>query len=137
MAEKLLLGWIGFCGGCLVAGGVVALMVGLGILSRFIEISHTSKHTRLYENCILLGGIGGTLVTIYPIVLPFGTIGLAVLGICSGIYVGGWIMALAEVIHVFPVFFSRIGLIKGTCLVIIAVAAGKVTGSMLHFFMRW
>ena len=57
MAEKLLLGWIGFCGGCLVAGGVVALMVGLGILSRFIEISHTSKHTRLYENCILLGGI--------------------------------------------------------------------------------
>ena len=54
MAEKLLLGWIGFCGGCLVAGGVVALMVGLGILSRFIEISHTSKHTRLYENCIFL-----------------------------------------------------------------------------------
>ena len=71
------------------------------------------------------------------IVLPFGTIGLAVLGICSGIYVGGWIMALAEVIHVFPVFFRRIGLIKGTSLVIIAVAAGKVTGSMLHFFMRW
>ena len=46
-------------------------------------------------------------------------------------------MALAEVIHVFPVFFRRIGLIKGTGLIVIAVAAGKTVGSMFHFFMRW
>ena len=89
MAEKLFLGWIGFCGGCLVAGGIVALMVGLGILSRFIEISHTSKHTQLYEDCILFGGIGGTLVTVYPIILPFGRVGIAILGICSGILCRG------------------------------------------------
>lgn len=137
MAEKIFLGWIGFCGGCLVAGGIVALMVGLGILSRFIEISHTSKHARLYEDCILFGGIGGTLVTVYPMIVPFGRVGIAILGICSGIYVGGWIMALAEVIHVFPVFFRRIGLIKGTGLIIFAVAVGKTVGSMFHFFMRW
>jgi len=137
MAAKLFLGWIGFCGGCLVAGGIVALMIGLGILARFIEISHTAKHARLYENGILLGGIAGTLVTVYPIMIPVGKVGVLILGICSGIYVGGWIMALAEVIHVFPVFFRRIGLIKGTGFVVIAVAAGKTAGSMVHFFMRW
>lgn len=137
MAAKLLLGWVGFCGGFLVAGGVVALMVGLGILSRFIEISHTSKHVHLYEDFILLGGIAGNLLTVYQISVPLGTIGIAVLGICSGIYVGGWIMALAEIIHVFPVFARRLGLIKGTSFIIISIAIGKVTGSMLHFFMRW
>lgn len=137
MIASLLLSVIGLSSGFLVAGGVVALMVGLGILSRFIEISHTAKHALLYEDCILFGAIFGNLLTVYQISVPFGTIGLAVMGICSGIYVGGWIMALAEINHVFPVFARRLGIIKGTSLVIIAIAAGKIVGGMTYFFLGW
>ncbi|MFR7718703.1 MAG: hypothetical protein ACLU3N_08765 [Lachnospiraceae bacterium] len=36
----------GFSSGFIVAGGVVALMVGLGIITRFIGISHTAAHIR-------------------------------------------------------------------------------------------
>ena len=134
MAAELILGWMGFCGGFLVAGGVVALMVGLGILSRFIEMSHTSKRVWLYEDFILLGGVAGNLLTVYHVHVPVGFVGLAILGICSGVYVGGWIMALAEIIHVFPVFARRIGLVKGISFIIISIAVGKVVGSLYHFF---
>lgn len=137
MIENLILVWIGFSGGFLVAGGVVALMVGLGILSRFIQMSHTSKRVWLYEDCILLGGIAGTILTVYRVPVPLGIAGILMLGVCSGIYVGGWIMALAEIIHVFPVFARRLGLIKGTGCIILSIALGKITGSMFHFFMRW
>ncbi len=137
MAENLILAWIGLSGGLLVAGGVVALMVGLGILSRFIQMSHTSKYVWLYEDCILLGAMAGTALTVYHVSVPFGAAGIAVLGLCCGIYVGGWIMALAEIIHVFPVFARRLRLTKGIGCVIVSIALGKTAGSMLHFFMRW
>lgn len=137
MILNLLLSVIGFSSGFLVAGGVVALMVGLGILSRFIEISRTAKHVLLYEDCILLGAIFGNLVTIYQISVPLGTAGLAILGICSGIYVGGWIMALAEINNVFPVFARRLGITKGISFIIIAIAVGKIIGGIMYFFLGW
>ena len=45
--EQFFLALIGFSGGFIVAGGVVALMVGLGIITRFIGIS---RHLTLMEN---------------------------------------------------------------------------------------
>ena len=44
--EQFFLALVGFSGGFIVAGGVVALMVGLGIITRFIGISRTAKHIR-------------------------------------------------------------------------------------------
>lgn len=63
--QKVLTGLIGFASGSLVAGGVVALMVGLGIITRFIGISHTARHAKIYETFICMGGIAGNLVTVY------------------------------------------------------------------------
>ena len=124
-------------GGFLVASGVVALLVGLGIITRFTGISHTALHNRLYETAILLGALFGNVLTVYKTPVPAGTAGLVLLGLSAGIYVGGWIMALAEVIHIFPVFARRIGLTKGLSVLVIAVALGKTAGSLLQFYMRW
>ncbi len=124
-------------GGFLVAAGVVALLVGLGIITRFAGISHTAVHTRLYETAILLGALFGDILTVYQAPIRLGWPGLAIMGVAAGIYVGGWIMALAEVIHIFPVFARRIGLVKGYSLIVIAVALGKIAGSLLYFYMRW
>lgn len=128
---------IGLAGGFVVAGGVIALMVGLGVITRFVGITHTAKHVMLYETGILLGGIFGDLLSVYQISVPFGSAGLAVLGLFCGIFVGGWILALAEVVNIFPVFARRAGITKGFSVVVIAIAVGKVMGSMLHFYMRW
>lgn len=133
----VLLGFIGFSAGFIVAGGVVALMVGLGIITRFIGLSHTAKHVMYYEDAILLGAIGGTIVTVFDVILPVGSWILIPVGLFMGVFVGGWIMALAEVINVFPVYCRRLGITQGMSWIIITVAVGKMLGSLLHFYMRW
>lgn len=137
MWVMVLLALIGLAAGFVVAGGVIALMVGLGVITRFVGITHTAKHVRLYETAILLGGIFGNLLGVYQMTLPLGAVGLIILGGFSGIFVGGWILALAEVVNIFPIFARRIGITKGYSLIVIAIAMGKVLGSMWHFYMRW
>ena len=86
----------GFSSGFIVAGGVVALMVGLGIITRFIGISHTAAHIRAGENAILFGTVVGTILTVYEVSLPFGSWVLVIAGVFMGTFVGGWIMAQRE-----------------------------------------
>lgn len=135
--EQLLLTVTGFASGFIVAGGEVALMIGLGIITRFIGISHTAKYVKIYEGAILFGAVAGTIVTVFDVRILLGVWILAVGGLFMGIFVGGWIMALAEIINVFPVYSRRLGITRGFGLIIITIAAGKVLGSLLHFYMRW
>lgn len=135
--RNLILWLIGLGGGMLIAGGVIALIVGLGILNRFAGITHTAKHTMLYETMVLAGSMYGVLLTVFGVRMPFGRMGLLVQGLAAGIYVGSWIMALAEVVRIFPIFARRVGLTKGISMVVIAVALGKTTGSLLQFYMGW
>lgn len=134
---QILLGIIGLSSGFIVAGGVMALSIGLGIFTRYAGITHTAGRVRLYEDAVLLGGVAGDIMTVYKVSVPLGGIGLAVMGLCFGIFVGSWILALAEIVNIFPVFFRRMGVTKGTSFVILAIAAGKVLGSLMHFYMRW
>lgn len=134
---QLLLGVIGISGGFIVAGGFVALSVGLGIFTRYAGITGTGGRLRLYEDAVLLGGTAGNILTVYPVSVYLGQAGLAVMGLCFGIFVGSWILALAEIVNIFPVFSRRLGITKGTSLIVVAIAVGKVLGSLLHFYMRW
>lgn len=137
MAMQVLLGIIGLSSGFIVAGGVIALIVGLGIITRYAGITHTGQQVWLYEDAVLLGGLAGNILTVYQVNVGLGSVGLAVMGLCCGIFVGSWILALAEIVNIFPVFSRRLGLTKGMSILVLAVAVGKVTGSLLHFYMRW
>lgn len=137
MVIQILLAIIGLSSGFIVAGGVMALSVGLGIFTRYAGITHTGKRVRIYEDAVLLGGVAGSILTVYGISVPLGGVGLAVMGLCFGIFVGSWILALAEIVNIFPVFFRRMGVTKGTSFVILAIAVGKVLGSLVHFYLRW
>lgn len=137
ISGKIMLGIMGFSAGALVAGGVVALMVGLGIIRRFIGISHMAKQTGWYETAICLGGVWGCWMTVFGPHFPAGSLGLLVMGVFFGVFVGGWIMALAELMNVFPVFARRLGLVKGKSWIILGLALGKIVGSLLGFYMRW
>ena len=136
MKAQIFLGILGLSGGLVVAGGVIALMVGLGIIVRFVGIAHEARRVRLFEDAIILGGLFGNWLTVYQSSIHLGSVGLLLTGFFSGMFVGGWIMALAEIINIFPILARRIGLVKGMSVIVLATAIGKTLGSMFHFYMR-
>jgi stage V sporulation protein AB len=134
---EILSGVTGFAAGFIVAGGVVAMVIGLGIITRFVGISHTAVHVKSYEDAVLLGALAGNILTTFDVSLPIGAWILAFGGVFIGAFVGGWILALAEIINVFPVYCRRLGITKGLSWIVVAIAIGKTAGSLVHFYMRW
>ena len=126
MLQQLILCFIGFCAGIIVAGGVSGLLIGLSIVPRYAGITHTADQIFLYEDLTLLGTVAGTVVTLFPIRIPLGPF-----------FLGGWILALAEIAKVFPVFARRLKLSQGLSPVIISIAAGKALGSLFYYAMSW
>ena len=137
MFQQIFLAVIGFCAGVIIAGGVVGLLIGLSIVPRYAGVTHTGKHILLYEDITLLGIVFGNLFFLYGWSIPGGMVFLGLCGLFSGIFLGGWIMALAEMADVFPIFSRRIKLTNGIRLVVIAVALGKTLGSLYYFYQRW
>ena len=113
MLQQVFLSIVGFCSGIIIAGGVVGLLIGLSIVPRYAGITHTGKHILLYEDITLLGIVCGNLFFLYGWHIPGGTFALLLYGLFSGIFLGGWIMALAEMADVFPIFSRRIKLTNG------------------------
>ena len=79
------------------------------MIADFADRTHTGDKVRFYEDCAALGGILGNLVTVFHAGIPAGLPGLAVFGTFTGIFVGCWAMALAEILNVFPVFMRGRG----------------------------
>ena len=131
----LLLCIFGFSAGIIIAGAFIAFISTIGIFPRFAAQTHTVKHLKLYENCILIGSTLGNIISIYSLPGPLGKIGLAILGFFSGIFIGSLVSALAEVANTIPVFARRASIRKGLPYVLISVALGKGIGSFLQYFI--
>lgn len=134
MWQQIFLGIVGLSSGIVIASGVAGLLIGLSIVPRYAGITHTADHILLYEDMSLLGIVLGNLFYLFQIPLPMGTPFLAVFGIFFGVFLGGWILALAEVADMFPVFARRIRLTQGLPVIIIFIAAGKLTGALLYYY---
>ena len=137
MLQQIFLSIVGFCSGIIIAGGVVGLLIGLSIVPRYAGITHTGniycymkilRFLALYV-VIFFSSMAGTFQA-EPLLCSF-------MDFFSGIFLGGWIMALAEMADVFPIFSRRIKLTNGIRWVVIAVAFGKALGSLYYFYKRW
>ena len=137
MPQQIFLAFIGFSSGVIIAGGVVGLLIGLSIVPRYAGITHSARHILLYEDITLLGTVIGNLYFLYQWSIPGGPFFLMIYGLFSGIFLGGWIMALAEMADVFPIFSRRIKFSDGLPKAILAVALGKTLGSLLYYYMNW
>jgi len=135
MWQQIFLGVLGFSAGMIIAGGVVGLLIGLSITPRYAGITHTADQILLYEDVTLLGTVLGNVWFLYSLPLPLGKLFLVLFGIFSGIFLGGWILSLAEMADVFPIFTRRIRFTQGLPLVILFVALGKTIGSFLFYFL--
>lgn len=135
--KQILMALIGLSAGSIVAGGLFGFVVSLGIVSDFADRTGTANRIGLYEDAIAVGGILGNLVLLYDIPLTAISPLMGVFGIFSGIFVGCWALALAEVLNVFPIFLRRINVTKGIGFVILGIAIGKVLGALVYFFFGW
>lgn len=135
--NQIILAFIGLSAGIVVAGGLFSFIIGLGVVSDFADRTHTADKILLYEDSIAVGGILGNIFFIYHLSIPGGGWILPVFGLLSGIFVGCWSMALAEVLNVFPIFMRRVKVVRYLSLFILAIAVGKGVGACLFFFERW
>lgn len=137
MLQIIFLSLFGICCGIIVASGIAGLLIGLSVIPRYAGITHTSSHLLLYEDMALLGTVCGNLFYLFNIRFPLGYPFLLISGLFFGIFLGSWILALAEMISVFPIFSRRIRLNGGFSFIIISIALGKTLGSFLFYYLNW
>ncbi|MDO4337684.1 MAG: stage V sporulation protein AB [Eubacteriales bacterium] len=137
MWQQIFLAFIGLCSGVIIAGGMVGLLIGLSIVPRYAGITHTSEHILLYEDITLLGTVLGNVYFLFEFPIPLGAPFLILYGLFSGIFLGSWILALAEVADIIPIFSRRIRFTEGIPKVILSVAFGKFLGSLLFYYLGW
>lgn len=135
--RQILVAAVGLASGFAVAAGLFSFLIGLGVVSDFADRTHTGQQILLYEDCIMAGGILGNIFWVYGIKIPGGNYLVPVFGLFSGIFVGCWSMALAEILNIFPIFICRIKILKCVPCLIFGMALGKSLGALLFFYKRW
>lgn len=136
-ARQILLAVVGLSCGIAVAGGLFSFIIGLGVVSDFADRTHTGGNILLYEEMIALGGIFGNIMYVYQIHIPGAQVLIGPIGLCAGIFVGCWSMALAEILNIFPIFIRRVKLLRGIPYIILSMAIGKGIGALLFFLRGW
>lgn len=118
------------------ATGIFAFVAKLGVIPRLLARTGTAKHTALFENGIVIGGILGNLYSLFQFPLPITIIGMIVIGVFWGLYVGCLAMAIAETLNVIPYFMNKSKLKLGISGIVIAIALGKGSGTFFQLFFH-
>lgn len=153
--RQLLLAVIGASSGLIVSAGVFTVLISVGLIPRFAGKMHVARRIFILEEMVVLGTLAGGFFSIFSdwgMVGRFvreqalfgenategvwrfiGTIFLIVFGVFAGIFVGCLALAIAEMLNTIPVFARRIGFRHGLGIAILAVAFGKLVGSLVYF----
>ena len=124
---------VGLSAGAAASAGVFALITVIGILPRWAGHTRTARHVSLYEWSVILGGTAGNLIFLLQPSLPGKEILEAAAGFFMGIFVGGLIMSLAEVLVVFPILLRRGRIQSGIPWMVLSIGIGKMLGAYLYF----
>lgn len=124
---------VGLSAGAAASAGVFALITVIGILPRWAGHTRTARHVSLYEWSVILGGTAGNLIFLLQPSLPRKEILEAAAGLFMGIFVGGLIMSLAEVLDVFPILLRRGRIQSGIPWMVLSIGIGKMLGAYLYF----
>jgi len=123
---------IGFGSGVVISGAVVAFITILGVVPRLAQKTKTTQYIKWYESALVMGGIFGTIGGLFNLYLPIGRPMTMLVGLCIGIFYGVLAMSLAEVLNVIPILTRRGRVQKGMFFFVLAIALGKLTGSLLY-----
>lgn len=129
----LLLIIVGLGGGVATAVGYFAILASIGIITRFADYTGTASKIRVYEMMLCLGGIIGNILIVFKPHFQIWNWLSVVFGLMIGIFVGSFLVSLAEAVKGIPVFLRRSRVQKGVSLIIILFALGKSLGSIFYF----
>ena len=141
MVWKIILLWIiGISSGIMVSAGVFTVLFVVGLVPRFAGRTDTARCEIFYEECQIFGAILADVLSVFPVKGSLGsspnlllTVLLSLIGIFAGIFVGCLSIALAEVLDGIPIFARRVKLKMGVSIAVLAVALGKIAGSLVYF----
>ena len=128
--------FVGLSAGGIIAAGVFAFLVIIGVFPRLIGKTGTKRHILLYGTVIVSGGVLGNIADLYEFPIPlhgFSSLFLGIFGLTVGIFVGCLVMSLAETLKALPVISRRIYLAVGLQYLILSIALGKLAGSLAYF----
>lgn len=145
--SRIVLAVIGLSAGFMVSGGVFTVLFVVGLTPRLAGKTDTASYVHTYENCIIAGTVIGSVLSVYPEMVPFlGRIGakampflqnivLALLGLFTGLFVGCLALAAAEMFDAMPIMVRRQHAKKGITVIITAIALGKMAGAFYYFWI--
>lgn len=153
--RQILMAVLGASFGFIVSGGVFTVLISVGLIPRFAGKMHIAKHIFILEEMVVLGTLVGDFLSVFS---DYGKLGewvlsqrvfgeqatagvwhaagnvlLILFGVFSGIFVGCLALAIAEMLDTIPIFSRRIGFRHGLGFAILAVALGKLAGSLIYF----
>lgn len=153
--RQLLLGTIGASAGLVVSAGVFTVLISVGLIPRFAGKMHVARKIFVLEEMVVCGTLVGGFFSIFSdwgMIGKFvrehelfgrnatqgvwnliGTVFLIIFGAFAGIFVGCLALAIAEMLNTIPIFARRIGFRHGLGIAILAVALGKLIGSLIYF----
>ena len=155
LIKQVFMAILGASFGFVVSGGVFTVLISVGLMPRFAGKMHIAEHIFTLEGMVVLGTIAGDFLSVFSdyghigkwifshevfgagrteaIWYVAGSIGLILFGGFSGIFVGCLALAIAEMLNTIPIFSRRIGFRHGLGVAILAVALGKLAGSLIYF----
>ena len=153
--RQLLLALVGVSAGLIVSAGVFTVLISVGLIPRFAGKMHVANKVFVLEEAVIGGTLAGSFLSIYSewgkigdyvrlhevfgagategVWNLIGTLLQIVFGLFAGIFVGCLALAIAEMLNTIPVFARRIGFRHGLGVAILAVALGKLAGSLIYF----
>ncbi len=84
---------IGVMSGVFTAAGLFALITSVGVINRYADVSGTSRHVSLYEECIIIGATAANAVYVLGITVRIGMTGCIIFGLISGIFIGTFLIS--------------------------------------------
>lgn len=156
--SQLFLALFGLSAGVLVSAGIFTVLLAVGLTPRFVGTTHTAKKIFLYENCITAGAVMGTFFSVIPalghagewlrrqmlesaggtavraVMDTGGEVFLGAAGLFMGMFVGCLALAIAEMLNSIPIFARRVSYRHGLGIAVLAVAIGKLVGSLYYFW---
>lgn len=141
MTKQIIASLIAFFSGAGVSAGTFAFILVIGVVPRILQRCKI-ENIMMIENVIIFGVVAGNISSIYngPFSFEFGHFVIILYGFATGVFVGCIAVALAEILHTFPIIFNRFSLKHGLKSVVFSMAFGKMLGSIYYFingYMKW
>lgn len=133
MLARLIIILIGLGGGAVAGGALAAFITLIRLIPQMVQMTKTRKFTKLYQSIFTLGIILFTIGYFTDSHLGLNKIVVAIVGILTGMFVGLFSSALAEVLHVIPNLSNKLKMRKNINLIVYALLFGRLAGSIFYW----